>query len=998
MEKKLLNLRVCRQTRLLPPQSSISLTTMSYKKKLIEVALPLEAINKESAREKSIRHGHPSTLHLWWSRKPTATCRAVIFASLIDDPSSHPDKFPTEAAQEGERQRLFNIIGEIITIDTKGKAEQVVKGLVSWDSINEPEIIEKAQKEIARCLAWNRNEEPPTTSGEVREYLQKYAPPIYDPFCGGGSIPLEGQRLGLQAYGSDLNPVAVLITKALIEIPHKFKDQAPIHPDAKQQLITRLAKGVKGGIYYGAQGLAADVKYYGQWMREEAFKKIGHLYPDVDLPAEKGGGKATVIAWLWARTVECPNPGCRVKMPLVSSFKLSTKKGKEAYVEPVIDSSQTPPVINFSVKTGKGEIREGTVNRKGAVCICCQSPVAFDYIRNEGKAGRMKADLMAIVAEGKKERVYISPDDQHINIAFSAQPEWKPESKLMGKAAISVPLYGMDAFDKLFTNRQLVALTTFSDLVREAREKVKLDAITAGIVDDNLPLAEGGKGATAYADAVATYLGFAIDKGSDYWSNICSWHTSGEKMRNTFARQAIPMTWDYAECCPFSESTGNWMACIEWIWKVIELRNSESLGLVKQHDAIQKIELNNLLISTDPPYYDNISYADLSDFFYVWLRRSIGKIYPQICSTLLVPKAAELVATPYRFGGDKNKAKEFFETGLGAAFHRMKETAHPDYPITIYYAFKQSESETDQKNQQANKLTASTGWETMLEGLIKAGFFITGAWPMRTELSNRTVASGTNALSSSIVLVCRLRAANAPIVTRRQLVKELKVQLPQALKNLQQGNIAPVDLAQASIGKGMTVFSQYKQVIDIEGSPLRVRIVLQIINQVLDEYLTEQEGEFDNDTRWALTWFEQNKFNQGEYGDAETLSKARNTSIQGLVNSGVLTAKSRKVRLLKREELSPNWTPDTHTSQWEITQYLIHTLETAGELKTAEMLAKIGEQGEIARDLAYCLYNICDRKGWTKEALGYNSLVISWQEILRLSKERRGEMTEGRLF
>ncbi|MFM6036455.1 MAG: DUF1156 domain-containing protein, partial [Sphaerospermopsis kisseleviana] len=504
------------------------------------------------------------------------------------------------------------------------------------------------------------------------------------------------------------------------------------------------------------------------------------------------------------------------------------------------------------------------------------------------------------------------------------------------------------------------------------------------------------------ADAVATYLGMNVSRLANRSSTICFWDNLGEKIQQVFARQAIPMNWDFVEGNPFSNSTGNFIGQIDYLTKVLEFNSNYGNGLVKQMNACQlKINSDNLpLISTDPPYYDNIGYADLADFFYVWLRRSIGKIYPEICSTLLVPKEPELVATPYRFGGDKNKAKEFFESGLGNAFHRMKETAHPDYPITVYYAFKQSESEADEKNQKADKLTASTGWETMLEGLIKAGFSITGTWPMRTELSNRTVASGTNALASSIVLVCRPRGESAPTATRRQLLKELKNQLPQALKNLQQGNIAPVDLAQASIGPGMAVFSQYKQVIDADGSPLRVRTALQIINQILDEYLTEQEGEFDADTRWALTWFEQNQFNEGEYGDAETLSKARNTSIQGLVNGGILAAKSGKVRLLQRQELSPDWNPDTdtRTSHWEITQHLIHTLETAGELKTAEMLAKIGEQGEIARDLAYRLYNICDRKNWTKEALGYNSLVISWPEISRLSQESRGEAVQGSLF
>ncbi|TAE60285.1 MAG: DUF1156 domain-containing protein [Nostocales cyanobacterium] len=968
---------------------------MSYKKKLIEVALPLEAINQESAREKSIRHGHPSTLHLWWARRPLAACRAVIFASLVDDPSSHPDKFPTEAAQEAERQRLFEIIGQIIIItEKKGKTEQKVTGLVSWDEINKSEIIEKAQKEIARCLAWNRNEEPPTKPQAVREYLQQYAPPIYDPFCGGGSIPLEGQRLGLTAYGSDLNPVAVLITKALIEIPPKFKDQPPINPDIKQQLKT--AK------WYGAQGLAADVKYYGQWMREQAFKKIGHLYPDVNLPPEKGGEKATVIAWLWARNVKCPNPGCGAKMPLVRSFQLSTKKGKEAWVESVIDRSQIPPLINFTVKTGKGEIPEGTVNRKGAVCVCCQTPVGFDYIRSEGKAGRMNADLMAIVAEGKKERVYISPNDEHIKVAFSEQPEWKPEAPLPDNTRdIRPQIYGMPTYGDLFTNRQLVALTNFSDLVIEAREKVKLDAINAGIVDDNLPLSEGGKGATAYADAVATYLGFGVDRSADAWSSLTSWRQTVEATRNTFARQALPMVWDFTEVNIFSNSCGNWLdTAIELVSKSLLTINCYTSGKVIQLDAtVINQQVNYSIISTDPPYYDNISYADLADFFYVWLRRSIGKLYPDICNTLLTPKERELVATPYRFGGDKNKAKEFFETGLGEAFQRMQETAHPDYPITAYYAFKQSESETDEKNQSSDKLTASTGWETMLEGLIKAGFAITGTWPVSTERSGRSVAIGTNALASSIVLVCRQRPANAPTATRRQLLNELKRQLPQALKTLQQGNIAPVDLAQASIGPGMAVFSQYQQVTETDGTPLRVRTALQLINQMLDEYFTEQEGEFDADTRWALTWFEQNQYKEGEYGEAETLSKARNTSIQGLVTGGILAAKSGKVRLLQREELPENWNIDTdkRTSQWEITQYLIHTLETQGELKTAEMLGKIGTEAEIARDLAYRLYNICDRKGWSKEAIGYNSLVTSWTEISRLSQEFGGNVTQGTL-
>jgi putative DNA methylase len=963
------------------------------KKKLIEVALPLEAINKESAREKSIRHGHPSTLHLWWARRPLAACRAVLFASLVDDPSSHPDKFPTEEAQEQERQRLFDIIGKIITVEKKGKTEQIVKGLVSWDDLNNPEVIEAAQREIARSIAWNRGEEPPKSTEEIRAYLQKYAPPVYDPFCGGGSIPLEAQRLGLEAHGSDLNPVAVLITKALIEIPPKFKDKPPVNPEAQKKLKTAR--------WYGAQGLAEDVRYYGQWMRDEAFKRIGHLYPKVTLPQEYGGGEATVIAWLWARTVKCPNPACGAQMPLVRSFALSTKKGKEAWVEPVIDRVQEAPVVRFEVRTGKGKVPDGTMNRRGSVCICCKTPVSFDYIRNEGKAGQMNAQLMAIVAEGERQRVYVSPNDKHLETATSAQPDWKPEAPLPDNTRdIRPQLYGMPTYGDLFSSRQLLALTTFSNLVSEVREQVKYNANDARILDDNLLLCKGGVGATAYADAVATYLAFAIDKAADYWSVICSWHTSGEKMRNTFARQAIPMTWDYAECCPFSDSTGNWMACVDWIWKVIAITNCQIQGIVNQRDATLLDCTIKPKISTDPPYYDNIGYADLSDFFYVWLRRSIGELHPDICSTLLVPKEPELVATPHRFGGEQQKAKEFFEIGLGKAFTRMRETGNSDYPLTVYYAFKQSESEDDEDNKNVNAVIASTGWETMLEGLIKAGFTITGTLPIRTELSNRTVASGSNALASSIVLVCRPRPETAPSATRRQFLTELKRELPEALKNLQQGNIAPVDLAQASIGPGMAIFSRYTQVLDADGSPMRIRTALQLINQMLDEFLTEQEGEFDADTRWALTWFEQNQFNEGLYGDAETLSKAKNTSVQGLVNGGILTAKSGKVRLLRRDELPDNWNPTTHTrtSDWETTQHLIRTLDQKGETSAATMLSQLGDRGERARDLAYRLYNICDRKSWTQEAIAYNSLVISWAEISRLATETKPESVQGELF
>lgn len=998
---------------------------MSRRKKLIEVALPLEAINLESAREKSIRHGHPSTLHLWWARRPLAACRAVLWASLVDDPSSWPDKFPTEADQERERQRLFNILGRIEI--EQGK--RVVRGLVSWDDVNDPNsgVLEAAQREIARCLAWDRGEDPPTDPAAVREYIAKYAPPVYDPFAGGGSIPLEAQRLGLEAHASDLNPVAVLINKALIEIPPKFKDKAPINPE------DRAKKHISA--WRGAQGLAADVRYYGAWMREQAFERIGHLYPPCSNPL--GTEELTVIAWLWARTVTCPNPACRCQMPLVRSFQLSTKKGKEAWVEPVVvngGESASAPSIRFVVRSGKGKAPEGTVGRKGARCIACGTPVPLEYIRKEGQAGRMGSQMMAIVAEGPNGRVYLDPTPEHEAIANSAQPSWKPDAALPNNTRdIRPQLYGLPTYGDLFTPRQLVALTTFSDLVAEAREKAiadakvlrTADATAAGLPNDNVPLAEGGTGARAYGEAISVYLAFAVDKTTDYHSGLCSWHSGRDTIRNTFGRQAIPMVWDFAEANPMSDSTGNFNGAIDWVVKVLENALPNSLAQVTQHDATVPHLQDTIpkIISTDPPYYSNISYADLSDFFYVWLRRCLNSVYPDLFSTLLAPKDQELVATPYRFSGDKQKAKEFFEAGLSKAFNRIRGISHADYPLTVYYAFKQTEEDTspqgqgeDEEDDDTDKPIplsrtgrgargespermsgrVSTGWETMLEGLIRAGFTIDGTWPLRTELANRMIASGTNALASSIVLVCRPRPADAPKATRRQFLAELKRELPEALKLLQQGSIAPVDLAQASIGPGMAIYSRYAAVLESDGSPLTVRTALQLINQYLDEYLSEQEGELDEGSRWATTWFAQYQFEPGPYGEAEVLSKARNVSIESLEELGILEAKAGKVRLLRREEIAQRKEKGADSlslllasSAWLITQTLIHTLDRKGEMEAAALLAALGDRGAVARDLAYRLYTLCEKKGWTQEALAYNTLVIAWPEINRLASEMK---------
>ncbi len=947
---------------------------MTYRKKLIEVALPLDAINKASAREKSIRHGHPSTLHLWWSRKPLATCRAVLFASLVDDPSGHPEEFPTEQEQEQERLRLF----------------QLIEALVQWENSNNQEVLAKIKAEILKSTGGN-------------------PPPVLDPFAGGGSIPLEAQRLGLQAHASDLNPVAVLINKALIEIPPKFAGRPPVNPKAKQSLM--------GREWHGAQGLAEDILYYGKWMRDEAERQIGHLYPKVTLPKEHGGGEATVIAWLWARSVTCPNPACRAQMPLTSEWWLSKKKGNEAWIEPVVNSEMR--TMYFKVCTG--EVREnltkkievgtcftndqGKKTKATFKCIVCNVGVAKgDYIDSEANKEQIEAIPLAIVAEGKQGRVYLSIDNEQMqmileqSLQYLSKPtiyEKLPMEPAQGTFASNAQgrIYGFKRFADYFTKRQLVALITFSNLVNEVRNRVLDDARIVGMSVDNALFDNGGFGATAYADVVATYLALAIDKGVNLWSSICSWMSDRGALRETFARQAIPMIWDFAEANPFSHVGGNFSMFVERIVDTIYHLPSAIQGMSKQINATISIDdIAHPLISTDPPYYDNVSYADLSDFFYVWLRRSLSSIYPNLFSTMLVPKAQELVATRYRFDGDKRKAQEFFETGLGKAFEKIRTIQHSEYPLTVYYAFKQAESNDDESND-ASVGVASTGWETMLEGLIDAGFTITGTWPIRTESPGRAGAYRTNALASSIVLVCRPRPVDAPIASRRQFLNVLRAELPLALKNLQRGSIAPVDLAQASIGPGMAIYSRYSKVVESDGAPLKIRTALQLINRALDEALAEQEGEYDVETRWAVAWFEQYAMEAGEYGVAETLSKAKNSSVQSLVDAGFLEARAGKVRLLKREELPEHWNPKTaRLTVWEVMQRMLFALLSGnGEVGAGDILRSASTQGEVARDLAYRLFVVCERKGWTQEALAYNSLVTSWSEISRLARREASD-------
>ena len=1086
---------------------------------------------------------------------------------------------------------------------------------MKWENTTNEKVLEQARTEIRK--SWRRTCADHADHPRAAELFDSdKLPAFHDPFAGGGALPLEAQRLGLEAHASDLNPVAVLINKAMIEIPPKFAGQAPVNPEARRKYLgarasrphkawhsrgylphldqpgtiqsltfrlfdsvpigtievwkselaltgdeeaddpryadlrkriehyadqghgvcwlrdERIAGQVEKALFHfdgtryrllawvvmpnhvhalietlpgfpladiihswksytakqanktleragtfwmpdyfdryirdeqhlvavtnyieqnpvkaglvqaagdwqwssaavktagetpalpgfwkGAQGLAEDVRYYGQWMRDEAERRIGHLYPQVEITEEMvrerpdleryKGRKLTVIAWLWARTVKSPNPAfADVEVPLASTFMLSKKKGKEAYVEPVIEGRG----YRFVVKVGTPEDTEaakaGTKLARGANFRCVMSGAIINdpYIKAESMAGRMGARLMAIVAEGDRGRVYMASMPEHEEIVSPAEPMWKPDQPMNRdtRDLVSGRGYGFFTWADLFTPRQLVALTTLSDLVTEAIKRVERDILgtrasgplaggTPAPPSDDIPLRDGGTGATAYAEAVGIFLALAVSKETVFLVTQSRWRTNEGKSAPAFGRQAIPMVWDYADVNPFAGAGGDFFGVIKGLKNTLLNLPPPVAGHSAQADAANQETSHDKLVSTDPPYYDNIGYADLSDFFYVWLRHSLKPIFPNLFATMAVPKAEELVATLYRHGS-RDAAETFFLDGMCKAMHCLAEQTHPAFPTTIYYAFKQSETKGDTG-------TASTGWETFLDAVIRAGFGISGTWPMRTENATRLVGMATNALASSIVLVCRQRPASAPMATRREFVAALRAELPTALAHLQSGNIAPVDLAQAAIGPGMAVFTRYAKVLDAEGNPVSVREALALINQMLDEVLAEQEGDFDPDSRWALAWFEQQGFDEGEYGVAETLSKAKNTSIAGIVEGGILASSAGKVRLLRPDELADDWDPttDDRLTVWEAVHHLIRALETGGEKGAAQVVSRLGTSADIARELAYRLYTICERKRRAAEALSYNSLVQSWPEIADLARQEVPD-EQGELF
>lgn len=954
------------------------MTAIKSPKKLIEVALPLDDINAASAKEKSVKVGKPTSVHLWWARRPLSAARAVLFAQLVNDPGFEDGKGfrrgVNKVEAERKREKLFDII----------------RDLVKWENTNNEQVLSRAREAIWE--SWRETCHLNRNHPQAAELFNpEKLPAFHDPFAGGGAIPLEAQRLGLESYASDLNPVAVMINKAMIEIPPKFAGQPPVGPVPEGEKQQKMHED-----WSGAKGLVEDVRRYGHWMRDEAFKRIGNLYPKVKITSEMAterpdlkqyeGEELTVIAWLWARTVKSPSPAfSHVDVPLARSFVLSSKKGKEAWVEPVVKGDN----YTFEVRFGRPSENalQGTVVRSGGTCILSKAPMPFKYIRNEAKSGRMGQKLMAVVAEGKRGRVYLSPTKYIEDIAKAAEADRFTEAEISHwPGRTNVVEYGMTRFLDLFTSRQLLALTTFSDLIQEAREKAIDDAKSAGLPDDGQSFSQGGSVAVAYGEAIATYLTLALTRTADWCNSLGRWESKAQVPQQLFGRHAIPMVWDFSEVNIFSSSTGSYLASIKNIERSFGTYVAADMpGFAHDSDAMSQQVSKNKVVSTDPPYYDNIGYADLSDFFYIWMRRSLRNFYPTLFGTITVPKAEELVATPYRHGS-KERAEIFFMEGMSRAIHNLAVQAHPSFPVSIYYAFKQSETKEGS--------TTSTGWVTFLEAVIKAGFSIDGTWPMRTEMSSRMIASGSNALASSIVLICRRRETNIESISRRDFQRQLREEMPEALEAMiggvtGQAPIAPVDLAQAAIGPGMAIYSKYEAVLNQDGSKMSVHDALVLINRAITEFLNPDSGNFDADTQFCASWFDQYAWSAGPFGEADTLARAKGTSVDGVKDAGVVESGAGKVRLLKWGEYQSDWDPttDKRTPVWEACHQMIRRLQNHGESAAGELLAKMPEKGEAIRQLSYHLYTLCERKKWAEEARAYNELIGSWHAIVAASHE-----------
>ena len=899
--------------------------TQTYKKKLIEVAIPLEAINAHAEKEKNnpFLKGHPRSLHQWWARRPNTTARAIIFSQIIDDPSCDPSRFPTEEAQDAERERIFDLIA---------------RGC-GWGSDLDRAALEELKKIAALSMGCKLSE------------LN-----FYDPFCGGGAIPLEAKRIGLKSHASDLNPIALLITAGQIDVPEFCFGLSAANKSFLQSSQSN-----------NLLGLASDILFYADRMQSLAQDKIGDLYPDITVDSSK----YSPSAYIWARTVPCPDPAFSGLMtPLIRSFSISSKKGKRIWLEPQKSQSGIDFIVKKEPLDRFSSLRAPSVSKSGGECLISGAALPLNYIREMAEGGRMGAQLAAIVCDPSSGRTAFSVTDaappQISQDLLRSVPSIPLPEKALG---FRVQLYGMHDFKEIFSSRQQLCLQTFSGLIPQIRNSV---------ANDFREKHQGKYDADLYASTVCRYLQMAISKLADYNNTISCWNQNNMNVTHLFTKHAIPMSWDYCEVNPFS-SLMSFTSISQSIAKAVENLPNGPSGHIFQHDAADiQMHVSNAIISTDPPYYDNIGYADLSDLFYLWARENIKIILPDISTTLAAPKSEEAIASPFRHP-TRTDAENWFMQKMQKVMQNLCAAAAHASPITIYYAFKQKEI--------SDEGVSSPGWVSFLEGVLNSGLSVVATWPVRTERAARSVGIGTNALASSVLLVCRPRVKDAGVISRAEFMRALKRELRPSLAHLQAASITPADMPQSSIGPGMGIFSRYEAVLESDDQPMTVKSALQLINQELDDFIGGFQGEFDQETRFTITWFEQHGMGRGDYGTANSLATARGISVDSVKHAGIVESQAGKVRILNRDELLDDWDPqtDTHLTIWECLQYLVRQHEKDGiAYETALLLRKIGGKADAVKDLAYCLYDIsANKRQDAKEATAYNALIADWTELTR---------------
>ena len=817
-------------------------------KRLIEVSLPLAKISQQSAREKSIRHGHISTLHIWWARRPLAAMRAAIFAALIPAPDD-----------DAERERL----------------ERLIAAIVDWDQVKagNSQAIEEARARIRRAFP----DRPPR---------------LLDPFMGGGATGLEALRLGCETHALELNPVAHLIELCTLVYPQRYgsgetEEQRRTgdrrSPTADRRQLTLPGSAPTGG---GGRTLADDVRHWGRWVLERAREEIGHLYANPT-------GDETIVGYLWARTVRCPNPACGAEMPLVRQWWLAKTKRRKIALRPRVNREArriTFEVIDVGAQHAAPDFDpgRGTSSRGHATCLACGQVADVTYIRAEGKAGRMGEMPLAVIYEqektGKGYRPFTEQDEELFQKALTLLGELDenaPDEPLppVGTLGFRVQRYGLTRWGDLFNARQTLALLTFSRQVRAAHEAM---------------LAEGMD--PERAKAVTTYLSVIVDRLADYNTTLCTWHNTGEKINHTFGRQALPMIWDYTELNPFSGATGDWSGAMAWITRVIEhaARTSGRPAIARQGTATRLPWPDGHFdaLITDPPYYDAVPYADLSDFFYVWLKRSIGFLHPKVFRTPLTPKSAEIIQEPARHDDDAT-AKAFYEREMTRAFAEARRVLRPDGVFVVVFAHK-----------------STAAWETLLNSLLEAGLVVTASWPLHTERPGRLRAHESAALASSIFIVCRARVAGGEGYFD-DVREELAATIRERLDFFWRQDIRGADFFISAIGPAVSVFGRYRRVYRLDGSEVGVGELLNLVQAMVSEYALDrilngggtQVGGVDAPTRYYILhrW----AYGRGKipFDDAMRLAMALGADVSALMGRrGLLKQSGETVRLLGPKE------------------------------------------------------------------------------------------------